>query len=183
VRVVAAAPDRARAAPIALELLQYEFAPRIADWRAWRVPAALAAALALVWIAALNVDAWLKLREERQLRGQMSAAFRESFPRVPVVLDPVAQMRRGLADLRAGAGTADAGDFGPLAAAFARAIQPDADTVRQIDYSDRALRVRFEPRAVDTPAKRDMLIQRLTKAGLDGRFSDTMLTVRRRGRA
>lgn len=183
VKVVAAAPDRVRAAPVALELLQYEFAPRIANWRAWRVPATLAAVLALTWIAALNVDAWLKLREERQLRSQINAAFRESFPRVPVVLDPLAQMRRGLADLRTGAGTGDAGDFVPLAAAFARAIQPDADTVRQIDYRDRVLQVRFEPRAVDTPAKRDVLIQRLTKAGLDGKFSDTMLTVRRGGRA
>lgn len=182
VKVIAAPPDSASAAPVVLELLQYEFAPRIVDWRAWRLPAALAAALVLVWIAGLNIDAWLKLREERQLRGQINAAFREAFPRVPVVLDPVAQMRRAVADLRSGAGTGDAADFVPLAATFARALQADPDAVRQIEYRDRALHIRFEPRLVDSAAKRDTLLQNLAKAGLEGRFTDTTLTVRRGGR-
>lgn len=181
VKVLASAPDRTRAAPVALELLQYEFAPRIADWRAWRLPAALAAALALVWIAGLNVDAWLKLREERQLRSHMTAAFREAFPRVPVVLDPLAQMRRALADMRSVAGTGDAGDFIPLAASFAQAAQIDAESVRTIEYRDRALRVRFEPRAVDTAVKRDALVERLSRSGLAARFSESMLSVRRGG--
>lgn len=183
VTVAPVAPDRTRAAPVALELLQYEFAPRMADWRAWRVPAALAAALVLAWIAALNVDAWLKLREERQLRARMATTFREAFPRVPVVLDPLAQMRRALADLRSGAGTGDAGDFLPLAARFAQAVQVDSEAVRLIEYRDRALSVRFEPRAVDSAAKRDALVARLAKAGLTARFSDTVLSVRRGGGA
>jgi general secretion pathway protein L len=181
VKVIAAAPDHARATPVALELLQYEFAPRIVDWRAWRVPATLAAALVLVWIAGLNIDAWLKLREEQQLRGRMNAAFRAAFPQVPVVLDPVAQMRRGLADLRSGAGTGDAGNFVPLAGSFARALQADPDSVRQLEYRDRALHVRLEPKLVDTAAKREALVQRLSKAGLEARFADTTLTVRRGG--
>jgi len=181
VKVLAVAPDRARAAPVALELLQYEFAPRMVDWSAWRLPAALAAALALAWIAGLNIDAWLKLREERQLRSQMNAAFREAFPRVPVILDPLAQMRRSLADMRSGAGTGDAGDFLPLAASFAHAAQADNESVRQIEYRDRTLQVRFEPKAVDSAAKRDALIERLAKGGLAGKFSDSTLSVRRGG--
>jgi type II secretion system protein L len=181
VNVLAAAPDRTRAAPVALELLQYEFAPRMVDWSAWRLPAALAAALALAWIAGLNIDVWLKLREERQLRSQMNAAFREAFPRVPVVLDPLAQMRRAVADMRSGAGTGDAGDFLPLAASFAQAMQADAEAVQLIEYRDRALLVRFESRAVDSAAKRDALIERLAKGGLSARFSDSMLNVRRGG--
>lgn len=181
VNVLAVAPDRTRAAPVALELLQYEFAPRMVDWRAWRLPAALAAALALAWIAGLNIDAWLKLREERLLRSQINAAFREVLPRVPVVLDPVAQLRRALADMRSGAGTGDAGDFLPLAASFAQAVQADADSVRQIEYRDRALQVRFEPKAVDSAAKRDALVARLGKGGLTARFSESTLSVRRGG--
>jgi len=47
VKVTEVAADRSRAAPAVLELLQYEHAPRLADWRAWRAPAALAAALAV----------------------------------------------------------------------------------------------------------------------------------------
>ena len=34
----------------ALELLQYEFGPHVVDWRAWRLPVALAALCALTWI-------------------------------------------------------------------------------------------------------------------------------------
>jgi general secretion pathway protein L len=181
VKVNVTAPDRGRAAPVALELLQYELGPRMVDWRAWRLPVALAAALALAWIAALNVDAWLKLREERQLRDQMDATFRAAFPKVPVVLDPLAQMQRALADMRSGAGTGDAGDFLPLAATFAQAAQVDAETVRQIEYRDRALLVRLDPRAMDSAAKRDALVARLTKAGLSARFADAVLNVRRGG--
>jgi len=181
VNVLAVAPDRTRAAPVALELLQYDFAPRMVDWSAWRLPAALAAVLALAWIAGLNIDAWLKLREERQLRSQMNAAFREALPRVAVVLDPVAQLRRALADMRSGAGTGDAGDFLPLAASFAQAVRADAESVRLIEYRDRALLVRFEPRAVDSAAKRDALVARLGKGGLTARFSESTLSVRRGG--
>jgi general secretion pathway protein L len=177
--VVAASRDGEQAPPVVLELLQYEFAPGIADWQSWRVPAALAAALALVWIAGLNVDAWLKLREERQLRGQMNAVFRDTFPQVPVVLDPLEQMRRGLAGLRSGAGTGDPGDFLPLAAAFARAAQAGTDAVRQIEYRDRALQVHFEAQVVDAAAERESMARRLAKAGLEVRFADSTLTVRR----
>ena len=179
VKVVTVAPERTKAEPVALELLQYEVAPRIMDWRSWRVPAALAAALALVWIAGLNIDAWMKLREERALRAQINAAFRSAFPQVPVVLDPVAQMRRGMADLRSGAGTGDATDFVALAGSFAQVAQLGADSVREIEYRDRALQVRFEPRAVDTSAKRQALVERLSKAGFSARFSDATLSVRR----
>lgn len=181
VKVMAATPDPRRAAPVALELLQYELAPRMVDWRAWRLPAALAAALAIAWIAGLNIDAWLKLREARQLRGQMDAVFRETFPRVPVVLDPLAQMQRGLAGMRSGAGTGDTGDFLLLAASFAQAAQVDSESVQLMEYRDRALQVRFEPRAVDSPAKREALVARLAKGGLTARFSDSMLSVRRGG--
>jgi hypothetical protein len=92
-------------------------------------------------------------------------------------------MRRGLVELRSGAGTGDAGDFLPLAARFAQAVQVDAEAVRQIEYRDRALSVSFEPRAVDTAAKRDALVARLAKAGFAGRFSDSVLSVRRGGGA
>lgn len=180
-KVLAVAPDRGRATPVTLELLQYEFAPRMADWRAWRLPAALAVALALAWIAGLNMDSWLKLREERQLRNQMNATFREAFPRVPVVLDPLAQMRRALAEMRSGAGTGDAGDFIPLAASFAQALQADAESVRQIEYRERALLVHFEAGTMNSAAKRDALIARLAEGGLAARFSESGLSVRRNG--
>jgi general secretion pathway protein L len=169
------------APPVALELLQYELAPRMLEWAAWRVPAALAAALALVWLAGLNLDAWLMIREERALRARMDAELREAFPRTTVVLDPLAQMRRGVADLRAGAGTGDAEDFLPLAASVARALDGEAEAVRVVEYRDRALQLRFDARALDSPKKRELVLERLAQAGLAGRFSESTLNVRRRG--
>ena len=85
VPVVAPEAAEGRAEPIALELLQYELAPRLASWRAWRVPAAIAALLALTWLVGLNVDAWLMRREERALRDRMEATLRGAFPSTTVV--------------------------------------------------------------------------------------------------
>jgi general secretion pathway protein L len=172
--------EEQRAEPVRLELLQYEFAPRMADWRAWRVPVALAAALALTWIIGLNVQAWLMVREESGLRAQMEGAFRQAFPRVPVVLDPLKQMRRGVAELRGGAGATDPRDFLPLAAGLARALPAEVDVVRTLEFRDQVLRVEFDPRALD-PKQRANLLRELSGAGLAGSFAENTLTLRAKG--
>ncbi|HZE61079.1 MAG TPA: type II secretion system protein GspL [Burkholderiales bacterium] len=169
------------AEPVALELLQYELAPRLASWRAWRVPAAIAALLALTWLVGLNVDAWLMRREESALRAHMEATLRGAFPSTPVVLDPLQQMRRGVADLRAGAGASDPREFLPLATAVARALPTENDAVRAMEFRDQVLRVDFDPRALDAPKKRDLVIEQISAGGLTGRFSEATLTVRAKG--
>lgn len=179
VLAAALAPGAAAAAP--LELLQYEFGPRVADWRAWRVPAALAALCVLTWIVGLNLDAWRMLREERALRARMEMTFRQAFPRVPVVLDPVAQMRRGVSDLRAGGGAADPRDFLPVATNLARALASEGDVVRTLEFREQVMRVELEPRAIDTPQKREALVANLAGAGLDASFAENTLTVRAKG--
>ena len=178
--VVAPEAAEGRAEPVALELLQYELAPRLASWRAWRLPAAVAALLALTWLVGLNVDAWLMRREEHALRARMEATLRAAFPSTPVVLDPVAQMRRGVADLRAGAGSSDPREFLPLAAAVARAV-PASDAVRALEFRDQALRVDFEPRALEGPKSRELVLEQISGAGLAGRFSDVTLSVKAKG--
>ncbi|HUQ74109.1 MAG TPA: type II secretion system protein GspL, partial [Burkholderiales bacterium] len=183
VPVMAAAAGEARADPAQLELLQYEFAPHVVDWRAWRAPVALAVLCALTWVVGLNVDAWLMLREERALRARMQATFRDAFPRVPVVLDPLQQMRRGVADLKAGSGSADARDFLPLAAALARALPGEAEVVRSLEFRDYVLRVDLEPRALDSPKKREALLEQLGAAGLNAAFAENILTLRAKGGA
>ena len=180
VPVIAPEAAEGRAEPVALELLQYELAPRLASWRAWRLPAAVAALLVLTWLIGLNVDAWLMRREESALRARMEATLRSAFPSTPVVLDPVAQMRRGVADLRAGAGSSDPRDFLPLASAVARAV-PASDAVRALEFRDQVLRVDFEPRALEQPKSRDLLLEQISGAGLTGRFSDATLSVKAKG--
>lgn len=181
VAVLAAEAAPARVEPTPLELLQYEFGPRVADWRAWRAPMALAAACLITWIVGLNVDAIRMLREERALKGRMEATLRQAFPRIPVVLDPVAQMRRGVSDLRTGADAADPRDFLPLSASLARALPGQSDVVRTLEFRDQVLRVDFDPKAIDTPQKRDALLQQLSSAGLSGSFAENTLTVRGKG--
>lgn len=180
VAVLAASPS-AHAATAPLELLQYEFGPRMADWRAWRVPAVLAVLCLVTWIAGLNLDAWRLLREERALRGRMEATLRAAFPRTPVVLDPVAQMRRGVSDLRSGGGSGDPRDFVPVAASLARALANEGDVVRTLEFRDQLLRVDLEPRAIDTPKKREALVASLAAAGLDASFAENTLAVRVKG--
>jgi general secretion pathway protein L len=169
-----------RATPVALELLQYEFAPRLTALRAWRVPAVLAAVTLVVWLVGLNVDAWLMRREERALRAHMEAALREALPGTPVVLDPVKQLRRGVADLRAAAGASDPREFLGLAATLARALPAEGDAVRALEFRDNTLRVDFDPRTLE-PKRRDALLEKLSAAGLAGRFSEATLSVRAKG--
>lgn len=179
--VVAAEVPEGRAEPVALELLQYEFAPHLASWRVWRVPAAIAALLALTWLVGLNADAWLMRREERALRAHMEATLRAAFPSTPVILDPLKQMQRGVADLRAGAGASDPREFLPLATAVARALPAGNDAVRAMEFRDQVLRVEFDPRALDAPKKRGLVIEQISAGGLTGRFSEATLTVRAKG--
>jgi general secretion pathway protein L len=171
----------ARAAPVALELLQYDFAPRLVAWRAWRVPAALAALCAATWLVGLNVDAWLMRREERALRAHLEAALREAFPSTPVVLDPLAQMRHGVADLRAAAGASDPREFLALAAALARVLPAESGAVRTLEFRDQTLRVDFDPKALEPAKKREAMLEQMSAAGLAARFSEATLSVRAKG--
>jgi general secretion pathway protein L len=178
---VAAVPaPESRAVPAALELLQYEFAPRLGDWRAWRVAAVLAALCALTWVVGLNVDAWLMRREARALRAHMENTLREALPATQVVLDPLKQLRRGVADLRAASGSTDPREFLGLASTLARALAAESDAVRALEFRDGALRVDFDPRALE-PKKRELVLEKASAAGLSARFSEATLSVRAKG--
>jgi hypothetical protein len=96
----------------------------------------------------------------------------------------VAQLRRAVADLRAGAGASDPREFLPLAAGLAAAVAraiPADDAVRAIEFRDQVLRVDFDPRALDAPKRRDTVLDQISAGGLTGRFADATLTVRAKG--
>jgi len=175
---VFAAEPPLRAEPVALDLLQYELAPRLVAWSSWRVPAVLAALLALTWIVGLNIEAWLMQREERALRAQMNAAVHDTMPSVGVVLDAPKQMQRALADLRVGAGTGEPREFLPLAATLARALPLEPDTVRSLEFRDQSLRLEFDPRALAAPKVREQIVEQTSAAGLSARLSENTLSVR-----
>lgn len=148
-----------------LDLAQFDFAQGRADrWnlRAWRAPLALAAALLVVHLVALNIH-WLMLRgEQARLQQAQTQLLRSAFPRMPVVVDPPLQMRRQVEQLRLASGRSTPDDFLPLADRFAQAgrqLPPDA--LLALEYRGKTLHATLKP-GTDTNALR----QAARQAGL-----------------
>jgi general secretion pathway protein L len=121
------------------------------DWRRWRWPLALGAALLLLNVAALNWDWWQLRSEGQQLRESIERSFRRSFPN-EAMADPVAQLRQKRAAARQAAGEFVPGDFIALSAALGdawaeagAAMGADARAIAAMDYRDAVLTVRFKP--------------------------------------
>jgi general secretion pathway protein L len=75
--------------------------------RPWR-PALILAALWLVLQAGmLGVEYQRLAAEDRELREQIEAVYREAFPQARKVVNPKVQMERGLQQLRGGGGASD----------------------------------------------------------------------------
>jgi general secretion pathway protein L len=146
-----------------LDLCQFEFSrsgrgtPGTKRW--WRWAAGLSAAAALCAITALNVH-WFQLRHQRDaLNAQMVAVLKASFPDIPVVMDPQAQMTSRLKALAAAGGALRADDFAVEVAALSRALPPlPSASIAALDYSSGSLAVTFRPgTSIDAEAFRNRL--------------------------
>lgn len=120
----------------------------VPDWRPWRWPLALAAAVLLVNIAALNID-WYRMKGEANwLRTAMIQTYKSAYPKESVVIDPIAQMQQKIAAAKRGSGMAAVDDFMALTAAFGEAWpgttgKPPA--IAALEYRERSLFVRLKP--------------------------------------
>jgi general secretion pathway protein L len=116
------------------------------DWKRWRWPLILAAAIAVINIAALNADWWRLKREADTQRAQLLLTYKSAYPNETVIVEPITQMTQKVAAARAASGVAAPDDFLALAAAFSQAWsqsgQP-ATAISAVDYRDRALLVHF----------------------------------------
>jgi general secretion pathway protein L len=157
-----------------LDLLQYGFAAGIADPAVWRPTMILAALLALVFVGGLQLDAWRLRGEASALRTRMAGIVTTTFPDVPVVLDPVLQMQRLVADLDPGA---DRGGFTDLAAALAQIARDDP--VDAIEYREGTLSVTFRWPPAERDAKRAALATRALSAGLAATAGGDAVQLRR----
>jgi len=165
------------APPVALDLLQQEFSRGLVRLRPWRASVALGVALLATALAGLNLHAWMLRGQEKAIRASMVRIVQESFPQVSVVLDPVAQMKRLVSDLRTGAG-ADGGEFFALAAALAQVAE--ADSVESIDYREALFTVRFRSDYAGTQAQRASLAERAARAGIALSFSGEAVRIARK---
>jgi general secretion pathway protein L len=137
------------------------------DPRAWRLPAALAAASVLASLVGLNLH-WAQLaREKDGIRRALESSFRQAFPEAQVVVDPLLQMNRQVSSLRARSGQSGPEDFAPLLARFAQAVGTQGlDALAAVEYRDGRLKVRFQSQRVDGRAAREQLRQACARAGL-----------------
>lgn len=137
------------------------------DWRSWRLPLALAAGCLAAWLIGLNLQWGQLARERTQLRAQMEQIFRQAFPKAQVVVDPLLQMQRQVADLRLNTGQSGPDDFLPMLARFSLALGPRAnDALAGLEYRGGKLRVRFRGEFLDAPKARENLRAALQQRGL-----------------
>lgn len=142
------------------------------DWRAWRWPVAWLAASALVFLVGLNLH-WYQMRAEGQrMRTALERGLLETFPRIPVAVDPLRQMDRELAGLRARAGQSGPSDFVPLLARLAQALGPQAaGALTGAEFRDGRLTARFAPSLVQAASVRQQMEQAGRRAGLRIEFT------------
>lgn len=138
--------------------------------RALRTPLGWAGVAALAAIAGLNLH-WLKLgAEAKALRAEQGAAFRSAFPRETALVDPLAQTRRQLAELRARAGQPSPDDFSVLNARAAQLlVAAPVGSLTGLQYRDGSLKLAFRPNALD-PGLQNTLRANAVQQGLDLRF-------------
>jgi len=136
------------------------------DWKPWRWPLLIGAALLLVNVVGLNVD-WLRLkREEAALNNGMVQTYRSAFPKDPVVIDPLAQLRQKIAGAQRGSGQLAPDDFVALSAALGEAwagTGQGTPPIAGLEYRDRVLTVKLKSGA---SAPVDQLNSALASRGL-----------------
>ncbi len=120
------------------------------NWKPWRWPLALLAAVLLVNIIGLNVD-WLRMKREASvLSTGMIQTYRSAFPKETVIIDPLAQLRQKLAAAQRESGQVAPDDFVALAAAVGEALASagkSGTVVAGVEYHDRSLTVKLKPDA------------------------------------
>lgn len=143
------------------------------DWRAWKAPAALAAASVIVALLGLNIHWGMQNSEKVAMRQEMERKFRAAFPGTQAVIDPVLQMKRNVAALRAQSGRAGPDDFVPLVGRFAQAMGPKGtDAVAAIEYREGELKVRFNPIVATGNPAREALRQACARLGMRLQFDN-----------
>ncbi len=121
------------------------------DWRPWRWPLVLVAVVLLINIIGLNVDWWRMKSEAAALNTSMIQTYKSTFPKEPVVLDPVGQMKQKIATAQHQAGQLSSDDFIALVAAFGEAWEPLSQNAERkppalasLEYRDHSLLVHFK---------------------------------------
>ncbi|HEX7644195.1 MAG TPA: type II secretion system protein GspL [Burkholderiaceae bacterium] len=141
------------------------------EWRQWRWPVVLAVLLVLVNAVGLNVEWFRMKREAKSLHDGMVQIYRSAFPNDTTILDPLAQMKKKVADAERDSGKSSPDDFSQLAGNFAevlgdalrssKAPKPVNEVISSVEYRDHSLLVHLKS---DNPVSIDKI-----KFGLSAR--------------
>jgi general secretion pathway protein L len=113
--------------------------------REWRLPASLAAAVAVLFVANQAVGWWQLSRAERALDTQIAEVFAQALPGQPVV-DPRAQMQGAL-----GAERSAGGGLLPVMSALAEAMaQAPTARIESMSFRGNALELRLTAPTVES---------------------------------
>jgi len=128
--------------------------------REWRVPAALAAGVVLVFLVGQGISLYKLTRAEKQLDAQIAEVFAQVLPGQPVV-DPRAQMEGVIGASRSTAG----GALLPAMAVLAQAMaQSPAARIEAMSYRGDALDLRLVAPSVEAL---DAIKQAVTQGGVN----------------
>jgi general secretion pathway protein L len=134
------------------------------NWRPWRWPLALAATVLLINAIGLNID-WLRMKREADaMRAGMTQTYKAAFPKDPVIIDPVAQLRQKIAAAQRESGAIAPDDFIALAAGFNEAWASAGQgpkAIAGLEYRDHTLSVKLKP---DSGVPMDQLQNQLKTA-------------------
>jgi general secretion pathway protein L len=151
----------------AVNLLQGTYAPRRSvsgGMQRWRLPAALAAACLLAFLAGQALSLWKLSRAEKRLDAQITEVFQQALPGQPVV-DPRAQMQGVL-----GGGGSAQGALLPALSVLAQALAgaPAGGKVEAINLRGDALDLRLVAPTVEAL---DGIKQAMARNGIDAELT------------
>jgi general secretion pathway protein L len=150
-----------------VNLLQGEFSSQPQwrrGWRQWRLAAGMAAAVLVVHLAGI----WLENRDLERQRDELGAAmvdvYRAAFPDAARIVNPGAQMRTRLAELRQQGGGAESGFMDLIALAAPTVMGESRATVKLLRYRDGRMELDLD---ADTIERLEALQRNLRQANLD----------------
>ncbi|MCM2310591.1 MAG: type II secretion system protein GspL [Steroidobacteraceae bacterium] len=130
-----------------VNLLQGAFAPRTSlqtRMREWRLPAALAAAVVLVFVGSQAASWWQQSRAEKALDAQIAEVFAQALPGQPVV-DPRAQMQGAL-----GSGGASGGLLPAMSVVAQAMAQAPAARVRSVSFRNNVIELNLKAPTIES---------------------------------
>jgi general secretion pathway protein L len=123
-----------------------------------------------IFVVGLNAYSWKLQSEAGGLKSSMQTAFRSAFPNESLV-DPVAQTKIHLRELRARAGQSSPDDFSILNAQAAQLLAgAPVGALAGLEYRDAALTLKFKPGAAGSSGFQNALRAQAVQQGLNLRF-------------